>query len=59
VPWMLREIMFVKFPHLDEFSVLIFFILLALLDVLWQVLPLRFGSGIGGWVIWSLIFWLN
>jgi hypothetical protein len=31
-----------------EFSVLIFHILLALLDVCWQDLPLLFGSGIGG-----------
>jgi hypothetical protein len=41
-------ILFVRFPLLVEFSVLIFHILLALLDVCWQDLPLLFGSGIEG-----------
>ena len=46
--WMLVGILFAIFPLLVEFSVLIFHILLALLDVCWQDLPLLFGSGIGG-----------
>jgi hypothetical protein len=41
-------ILFARFPLLVQFSVLIFHILLALLDVCWQDLPLLFGSGIGG-----------
>jgi hypothetical protein len=41
-------ILFARFLLLVEFSVLIFHILLALLDVCWQDLPLHFGSGIGG-----------
>jgi hypothetical protein len=45
---MTREILFVVFPHLDEFFVLIFPTLLALLYILWQDLPIKFGSGIGG-----------
>jgi hypothetical protein len=46
--WMPVGILFARFPLLVEFSVLIFHILLALLDVCWQDLPLLFGSGIGG-----------
>jgi hypothetical protein len=46
--WVPREILFIRFPHLDEFFVLIFPSLLTLPNVLWQVLPLRSGSGIGG-----------
>jgi hypothetical protein len=34
--WMLRGILFVRFPLLVEFLVLIFHILLALLNVCWQ-----------------------
>jgi hypothetical protein len=49
--WRLRKILFARFLHLDEFFVLIFPTLVTLLDVLWQVLSLRFGSGIGGLVI--------
>jgi hypothetical protein len=33
--WMLRGVLFVRFPLLVKFSVLIFHILLALLDVCW------------------------
>jgi hypothetical protein len=41
--FMEREILFVEFSHLDEFSML-----LAFLDILWQDLPLRFESDIRG-----------
>jgi hypothetical protein len=34
--WMPRGILFVGFPLLVEFSILIFHILLAILDVCWQ-----------------------
>jgi hypothetical protein len=46
--WMPVGILFARFSLFVEFSVLIFHILLALLDVYWQDLPLLFGSGIGG-----------
>jgi hypothetical protein len=40
-------ILFVRFPLLFEFLVLIFHIILALLDVCWHDPLLLFGSGIG------------
>jgi hypothetical protein len=49
--WMQREILFARFFHLDEFFELIFLIRLTPLNVSWQDLPLRFESGIGGYVI--------
>jgi hypothetical protein len=46
--WMPVGILFARVSLLVEFSVLIFHILMALLDVCWQDLSLLFGSGIGG-----------
>jgi hypothetical protein len=46
--WMPMGILFARVSLLVEFSVLIFHILMALLDVCWQDLSLLFGSGIGG-----------
>jgi hypothetical protein len=40
-----KEILFARFPHLDEFFVVFFLTLLARLDVLWKALLLRFESG--------------